>query len=422
MNTNKKFSRGVAVVGVGMSKFGAFPDKSSRDLLVEAYQELKSSVDKGFNPAEIEAFYMGNFSSDQFEKQAHLAPIAASWLGLSPIPSMRLEDACASGSVALRQGALAIASGQYDMVLVGAVEKMTNLPIAQVTDALASAADTQFEIPAGFTFPGFYAAMATAYMHQYQADVTAFAHVAIKNHNNGALNDKAQFNQTIADVMRGKKAKALAKGLPEPSWETEHDFLADPKGNPMIAWPMSLFDCSPVSDGGAVALLVSEELANKFTDDPIYIIGSGQASDGALAERDSLSIIPAAELAGKLAYEMAGLTPADIDFAEVHDCFTIAEIMASEDLGFFPRGEGWKAAMQGRTARDGDHPINTSGGLKAKGHPVGASGVGQVVEVWKQLRGIAGERQLPGKLRIGLTHNVGGTGQTCVVHIFEKRS
>ena len=144
MNTNKKFSRGVAVVGVGMSKFGAFPDKSSRDLLVEAYQELKSSVDKGFNPAEIEAFYMGNFSSDQFEKQAHLAPIAASWLGLSPIPSMRLEDACASGSVALRQAALAIAAGQYDVVLVGAVEKMTNLPIAQVTDALASAADTQF--------------------------------------------------------------------------------------------------------------------------------------------------------------------------------------------------------------------------------------------------------------------------------------
>ncbi len=418
----KEMKRKVAVVGVGMSKFGAFPDKTSRDLLVEAYQELKSSVDKGFNPQEIEAFYMGNFSSDQFEWQAHLAPIAASWLGLSPIPTLRLEDACASGSVALLQASMAISSGQYNVVLVGGIEKMTDLPIAKVTDALASAADTQFEIPAGFTFPGFYAAMATAYMDKYKADPQAFAHVAIKNHNNGALNEKAQFNQTIASVMEGKKAKAAAKGLPVPTWQNELEFLADPKGNPMIAWPMTLFDCSPVSDGGALVLLVAEELAAKFTDHPISIIGSGQASDGALAERESLSSVPAAEKAGKQAYAMAGLTPNDIDFAEVHDCFTIAEIMASEDLGFFPRGEGWKAAMQGRTARTGDHPINTSGGLKAKGHPVGASGVGQVVEVWKQLRGIAGERQLPGNPKIGLTHNVGGTGQTCVVHIFEKRS
>lgn len=417
-----KVIRNVAVVGVGMSKFGAFPEKNSRDLLVEAYEELKTSVDKGFNPKEIEAFYMGNFSSDQFEWQAHLAPIAASWLGLSPIPTMRLEDACASSSVALRQATLAIASGLYDIVLVGGVEKMTDLPIAKVTDALASAADTQFEITAGFTFPGFYAAMATAYMHKYQADPKAFAHVAIKNHNNGALNEKAQFNQSIADVMESKKARAAAKGLPIPTWQNELEFLADPKGNPMIAWPMTLFDCSPVSDGGVVLLLVSEELASKFTDDPIYIIGSGQASDGALSERDSLSSIPAAEKAGKEAYAMAGLTPQDIDFAEVHDCFTIAEIMASEDLGFFPYGEGWKAVMAGETLRTGKHPINTSGGLKAKGHPVGASGVGQVVEVWKQLRGIAGERQLAGNPKIGLTHNVGGTGQTCVVHIFEKRS
>jgi acetyl-CoA C-acetyltransferase len=169
-------------------------------------------------------------------------------------------------------------------------------------------------------------------------------------------------------------------------------------------------------------LLVSEELASKYTDSPLFLVGSGQASDGALAERESLSSIPAAEAAAKHAYEMAGIGPEDVDFAEVHDCFTIAEIMASEDLGFFPRGEGWKAAMEGRTARNGSHPINTSGGLKSKGHPVGASGVGQVVEVWKQMHGIAGERQLPGTLKYGLTHNVGGTGQTCVVHIFEKRN
>jgi len=184
---------------------------------------------------------------------------------------------------------------------------------------------------------------------------------------------------------------------------------------------MALFDCSPVSDGAAVALLVSEELAKEFTDKPLYLIGSGQASDGALPDRETLASIPAAKLAGAQAYRMAGINPEDIDLAEVHDCFTIAEIMASEDLGFFPHGEGWKAAMQGKTARNGDRPINTSGGLKAKGHPVGASGVGQVVEIWKQLHGIAGERQIEGEPRIGLTHNVGGSGQTCVVNIFERR-
>lgn len=419
--TKSKWPRGVAVVGAGMSKFGAFPDKTSRDLFVEAYQEMKGSVDKGFNPRNIDALFLGNFSSDQFEKQAHLAPIVASWVGLSPISSLRIEDACASGGVALRQAALAIASGEYDVVLVGGLEKMTDLHIAQVTEALATAADTQFEIPAGFTFPGFYAAMATAYMAEFNAPREAFFHVSIKNHKNGALNDKAQFNQTITDIMEAKKAKAIQKGRPVPEWANDIEFLSDPKGNPNIAWPMALFDCSPVSDGGAVVLLVAEHLAKEYTDSPIYLIGSGQASDGALTERKSLSSIPAAQIAAKQAYEMAGLSPADIDFAEVHDCFTIAEIMASEDLGFFSRGEGWKAAMDGRTARNGSQPINTSGGLKAKGHPVGASGVGQVIEIWKQLRGIAGERQLSSKPKIGLAHNVGGSGQTCVVNIFERR-
>jgi acetyl-CoA C-acetyltransferase len=419
--SDKKWSRNVALVGTGMSKFGAFPDKTSRDLFVEAFCDLKNYVDKGFDPERIEALYLGNFSSDQFEKQAHLAPILASWIGISPVPTMRIEDACASGGVALRQAALAIASGEYDVVLVGGVEKMTDLHIAQVTEALGTAADSQFEIPAGFTFPGFYAAMATAYMAKYDAPKEAFYHVSIKNHKNGALNDKAQYQQTIRQIMESKKERAAMKGRPVPDWKDEMEFLSDPKGNPNIAWPMALFDCSPVSDGAAVALLVSEELAKEFTDKPLYLIGSGQASDGALPDRETLASIPAAKLAGAQAYRMAGINPEDIDLAEVHDCFTIAEIMASEDLGFFPHGEGWKAAMQGKTARNGDRPINTSGGLKAKGHPVGASGVGQVVEIWKQLHGIAGERQIEGEPRIGLTHNVGGSGQTCVVNIFERR-
>lgn len=417
----RQWNRGVALVGAGMTKFGAFPEKTSRDLFVEAYLEMKHAVDNRFDPERIEALYVGNFSSDQFEKQSHIAPILASWIGISPVPAVRIEDACASGGVALRQAAIAISSGAYDVVLVGGVEKMTDLHIAAVTEVLATAADTQFEIPPGFTFPGFYAAMATAYMAEYNAEREAFFHVSMKNHNNGALNDKAQFGQTLKSIMESKIARAVQKGLPAPEWKDEIEFLQDPKANPNIAWPITLFDCSPVSDGGAVALLVAEDIAKEFTDTPLYLIGSGQASDGALPDRENLFNIPAAKDAGRQAYEMAGLEPKDIDLAEVHDCFTIAEIMAIEDLGFFPPGEGWKAEMDGKTARDGECPINTSGGLKSKGHPVGASGIGQVNEIWKQLQGIAGKRQLIGDPRIGLTHNVGGTGQTCVVNIFERR-
>lgn len=419
--TKGQWGRGVAVVGAGMSKFGAFPHKASRDLFVDAYVELQNSVDKGLDPDQIQALYLGNFSSDLFEKQAHLAPILASWIGLSPIPAVRIEDACASSGVAFRQAALAIASGEFDMILAGGVEKMTDLHISEITEALGTAADAQFEIPAGFTFPGFYAAMATAYMAEYQADREAFFYTAIKNHKNGALNNKAQFNQSIRDIMEGKKKRALQKGREVPDWQDELEFLQDPKGNPNIAWPMTLFDCSPVSDGASVVLLVAEDLAKEFTDTPLYLIGSGQASDGALPDRETLASIPAAQEASRRAYAMAGLTPEEVDLAEVHDCFTIAEIMAIEDLGFFPQGTGWKAEIDGKTARDGERPINTSGGLKAKGHPVGASGIGQINEIWKQLRGEAGERQLPGSPRIGLTHNVGGSGQTCVVNIFERR-
>lgn len=417
-----KLARGVALVGVGMSKFGAFRGKTSRDLFVEAYLEMLGSVDKGMDPKRIEALYMGNYSSDLFEGQGHLAPILASWTGLNPIPATRIEDACASAGVALREGIIAIASGLYDIVLVTGVEKMTDLPTEKVTDTLATAADVQYEVSAGFTFPGFYASMATAYMNEYGATPETFMKVGLKNHNNGSLNEKAQFGAKISTLMEARKASAAKKGLPIPQWANEMEFLHDDKANPIVAWPMRLYDCSPVSDGAAVVLLVSEELAQQYTDHPVYVAGTGQASDGALHDRDSLTSIHSARLAAEQAYNMAGVTPQDIDFAEVHDCFTIAEIIASEDLGFFKPGEGGKMAEAGQTSRVGSKPINLSGGLKSKGHPVGASGVGQVVEVWKQLRGEAGPRQLPGQLRYGLTHNVGGTGQTCVVHIFEKRA
>jgi acetyl-CoA C-acetyltransferase len=222
--------------------------------------------------------------------------------------------------------------------------------------------------------------------------------------------------------MASKKRRAEQKGRPVPDWANEMEFLHDDRANPVIAWPMRLFDCSPISDGAAAVLLVSEELAGSFTENPIHIIGSGHATDRALHDRPDLTCISSARLAGRQAYQMAGVTPTDIKVAEVHDCFTIAEIIASEDLGFFPSGSGFKAIEEGMTARTGPQPINTSGGLKSKGHPVGASGVGQVIEVWKQMRGVAGERQVAGDVDLALTHNVGATGQTSVVHIYERRA
>lgn len=418
---NRKLGRGVAVVGAGMSKFGCFPGYTSRDIFVDAYKDLLSTIDKGIDSQLIEAFYLGNYSSDLFEGQAHLAPIIANWIGLSPIPAVRVENACASSSVAFREALIAIASGLYDIVLVGGIEKMTDLPISAVTDTLATAADIPYEVNAGFTFPGFYASMATAYMHEYGATPETFMKVTMKNHFNGSLNPKAQFGQKISEIMEIKKASAAKKGKPIPQWVDEMEFLKDDKSNPVIAWPMRLYDCSPVSDGGAALLLVSEEIAYQFTDNPIFVIGSGAASDGPLHARSSLTSIPSAKLASTKAYEMAGIKAADVKLSEVHDCFTIAEIIATEDLGFFEEGKGGVAAEDGLTSRTGSKPINTSGGLKSKGHPVGASGAGQVVEIWKQLRGEAGDRQMLGNPDIGLTHNVGGTGQTCIVNIFERR-
>ncbi len=411
----------VAVVGAAMCKFGSYPDKNSRDLFVEAYKCLRNSISKGLDPKEIQAIYIGNFSSDQFEGQAHMAPLMVDSVGLTPRPAIRVEDACASGGVALRQGVLAILSGLFDLVMVAGVEKMTSLSNDLVTSALASASDVFYEVPSGFTFPGFYAAMSSVYMHKYSMKPEHLMHVAIKNHANGALNPKAQLSISIEDWMEKRKESFKQKGLPTPNWRNVWDFLFDDRVNPLIAWPLRLFDCSPITDGAAAVLLASEKHAHRFTDDPIYIIGSGQASDCPLHDRMELSNIPSAQIAASQAYDMAGIKADDINFAEVHDCFTYAEIVATEDLGFFKQGEGFIQAQEGVTARDGSKPINSSGGLKAKGHPVGASGVAQIVEVWEQMHSLAGPRQIAGKTDLALTHNVGGTGQTCVVHIFERR-
>jgi acetyl-CoA C-acetyltransferase len=226
---------------------------------------------------------------------------------------------------------------------------------------------------------------------------------------------------TIPDWMKGRIESAKKKNKPVPVWRDEWDFLHDDAANPMIAWPLRLFDCSPITDGAACLLLVSEERAKDFTANPIYIIGSGQASDYPLHDRADLTTIGAARLAAQQAYEMAGVKADDIRIAEVHDCFTIAEVVATEDLGFFEPGTAYGMAEDGVTSREGAKPINTSGGLKAKGHPVGASGAAQAIEVWKQMRGQADQRQVKQDVPLTLTHNVGGTGSTCVVHIYERR-
>jgi acetyl-CoA C-acetyltransferase len=244
----RKLGRGVAMVGAGMSRFGAFPGITSRDLLAEAYLDMIVSVDRGFDADDIEALYIGNFSSELFEGQGHTAPIMADWLGLAHRPAVRVENACASGGTAVREAVLAIASGIYDIVLVGGIEKMTDLPIERVTDALATAGDQLFEIPSGFTFPAFYATMATAYLARYEAakgktGTDALLAVGMKNHENGKLNPKAHFGMSICDVMESKKAAAAKKGKPVPAWTTELEFLSDERANPMIAWPLRLFAC-----------------------------------------------------------------------------------------------------------------------------------------------------------------------------------
>lgn len=410
-----RFAREVAIVGAGTTRFHhkEHREKTSRELFVEASLEAFDSVDKGIERKDIEALFIGNFSSDVFEHQCHMAPLMADWLGLNPIPTTRIENACASGGVALQMGVLAVASGAFDVVMVGGVEKMTNLKTEEVTDTLAMAADNVYEAAVGFTFPGIYAAMATAYFAKYGSEWEDLTAVTIKNHHNGALNPKAHFQSEVYEIASKLGER---KGL---KFRDEMEFLKSPL-NFTVAYPLRLFDCCPISDGASAVILAASEIAEKFTDTPVYFAGLGQASDTmALHDREDLTSIKAAVEAGRKAYDMADLKPKDVDVALVHDCFTIAEIIASEDLGFFKHGEGAKAAVEGRTALDGDKPLNTDGGLKAKGHPVGATGVAMAYELWMQLRGEAGRRQVD-DVEVGLLHNVGASGGTVVVQILRR--
>ena len=410
-----RLSRGVAVVGAGMTRFHhrIHAEKTSREIFVEAAVEALDSVDHGIDIGDIGALYVGNFSSDVFEKQTHTAALMADWLGLTPKAATRVEDACASSGVAVNMGVLAIASGAYDLLMVGGVEKMRTLGTEEVTDTLAMAADAIYEVGAGFTFPGLYAALATAHFAKYGSSWEQLAAITIKNHHNGALNPKAHYQSEIMEtaIRLGER-----RGM---TFKDEMEFLTSPL-NAVVAHPLRLFDCCPISDGSAVIVLAADEVAKKYTDTPVYIKGMGQASDVmALHDRADLTALKATKLAASEAYGMAGIDAGDVDVADVHDCFTIAEVMATEDLGFFPKGEGGMAAAEGRTALDGDKPVNPDGGLKAKGHPVGATGAAMAYEMYKQLRGEAGKHQVD-DATIGLAQNVGASGATVVVQVYGR--
>jgi acetyl-CoA C-acetyltransferase len=408
-------NRDVSMVGAGMTRFHnkLHVDKTGRELFVEAALDAASSVDHGFRFRDAGALFIGNFTSDVFEGQGHTAAVMADWLGINPTPAYRIEDACASSGAALNLGVMTIASGMTDVVIVGGVEKMSRLTTDQVTDALALAADSSFETSVGFTFPSIYAAIASAYFKKYDVTWDQLAAVTIKNHRNCVLNPKAQFQSDIMATGRkmGEKSGRVFKD--------EMDFLRSDL-NPVIASPLRLFDCCPVSDGAAAVILAADEVAWRYTDTPVKIIGLGQASDTiALHSRPDFTTLRAAVKASEDAYNMAGVTPKAIQVADVHDCFTIAEVIATEDLGFFPKGQGGKAAEEGRTALNGEIPINPDGGLKAKGHPVGATGVAMAHEMFKQLRGQADQRQVEGA-EVGLIHNVGAAGASVAVQIYRR--
>jgi acetyl-CoA C-acetyltransferase len=375
-----------------MTKWGELWEKSFRQIFVEA--ALNAIDDAGVD--RVDSMFVGTMSSGIFVGQEHVGALLADYMGLAPIPSTRVESACASGGAAVRQGYIEVASGASEIVLVGGVEKMMDLDTGDTTYALATAADQEYEVYHGITFPGLYALIARAHMEQFGTTREQLAAVSVKNHYHGSMNPHGQYPFEVTK-------EAVLKST-------------------LVADPLTLLDCSPITDGASAVILCPVELAKKITKKPIVkIIASAQASDTiALHSRKDITWLNATAEASKKAYQMADKTPKDIDIAEVHDCFTIAEICVTEALGFFERGEGGKAAEEGKTTLcRGGTPVNTSGGLKSKGHAIGATGVAQIVEITQQLRGDGGKRQQK-DARVGLTQNMGGTGASTVVHILEK--
>ncbi len=381
----------VGVLGIGITKFGEIWDKGLRELLLDA--QLKALNDAKITPQQIDALYTGNMCGDSLSGQLHIGAIAAENLNIDK-PSLRVEGACASGSLALHQGIQSIEAGLADIVMVSGVEKMTDVSTEQVTTALMGAGDEELEGFNGLTFPALYALLANAYMHKYPALTRdLLAEVSVKNHFHGARNSYAQFQNEI----------------------TKETVL----NSTMVSEPLTLFDCSPITDGAASMIIASEEVAKRLGAE-VFITGSGLANDSlSLSRRKSLTRLEAGFVARERAYKQADISVRDVNFAEVHDCFSIAEVFAVEALGFAKEGEANKLYANKETYFDSKHPINTSGGLKACGHPVGATGIKQAIEATTQLRGEAKGRQVP-NAKIGVTHNVGGSGATACVHVFKR--
>jgi acetyl-CoA C-acetyltransferase len=384
--------RNVYVLSAGMTKFGKL-SLSARELALEASK--KAVLDAEISPSDVQAAFVANAFS-LTEKQGHLGPIVMSGLGVPDVPASTIESACASGASAIREAWINIGAGIYDCMLVVGVERISHLDTITATTYFSFGSDFVFEGACGASFPGLYGAIARSHMTKYGTTEEQLASVAVKNHENAFSNPKAHLHKkiTVDDVMK----------------------------SPVVASPLKLFDACPFSDGAAATILCSEEFLKRkrgSISEQVMIKGSGRAGGtGALFQRDDLTSLNSAVLAGREAFKMAGLSQKDIDFAEVHDCFTVAELIAEEDLGFVQKGQAGKLTQEGYTKIGGELPINPSGGLKAKGHPVGATGVGQIVEVYEQLHGKAGARQVA-DARIGLTHNVGATGGSCGVHIYE---
>jgi acetyl-CoA C-acetyltransferase len=386
--------RRVAIIGVGDTEFGELWDYSFREIGIQA--GLAAVADANITADKIDALYVGNMSAGRFIEQEHIGALIADYSGLARdhVPATRVEAAGASGGLALRQGFLAVASGLHDIVVVGGAEKMTDVSDVESAMIQSSAADQEWETVLGATFPALHALIANRHMHQHGTTREQMADVAVKNHKNGSLNPKAQFQREI----------------------TRETVMS----SPLVSSPLRVFDCAPSSDGAAAVVLCPLEAAKKYTEMPIEIIGTGQASDSlSLHDRKDICTMEATRVAAKRAFEMANLTQKDVDVAEVHDNFTISEILAIEDLGFFKKGEGGRATEAGLTSLTGEVAVNSSGGLKARGDPIGATGLAQAVEIVAQLRGKADKRQVK-DATVGLTHNVGGTGATVVVHLFRR--
>lgn len=384
--------REVAIIGIGMMKWGELWEKSIRDLCVEA--ALNCLDDAGTD--RVDAITVGSMSSGLFTGQEHLASIVPDYLGTKNAPATRVESACVSGGLAVKSAFMEIASGMSDFVLAVGVEKMTDVSGGEATYALATAADQEWEGFHGVTFPGLYAMMARAHMKHFGTTREQLADVAVKNHYNGSMNSHAQFPMKV----------------------TREQVMS----SVMVADPIRILDCSPITDGAAAVLLTTVDEAKKISRHPLTVIsGIGHATDTiALSQRSNLYSLKAVEMAAQRAFKMAGKTIEDVAFAEVHDCFTIAEIMVMEAMGVVKPGQGGPATEDGLTALDGKFPINPSGGLKSKGHPVGATGVAQICEAVSQLRGESGERQIK-NATTALTQNMGGSGGSSVVHILEVK-